>query len=429
MKWKKRQIIGLTLSVLIILFYFLTNTISLPERLSLIEGKEQKISIKVPFTFEILCENGNNLLINGEKVQDFVKINLRNPVTIQSAKLGSYNLEWRLFGVIPVKKTRVEVIPQIEVVPGGHSIGVKLKPNGVIVVGTGPISDEKGKTYIPAKEAGIEMGDTILKANGIYVYTAEDLSTIINNDDDKIITLTIKRNGAIFDVNVKAMKNRAGIYQLGLWVRDITAGVGTLTFYHPATRIYAALGHIISDSDTGKIIEIGNGEIIRAKITSILPAKKNIPGEKRGVFVKEEEVIGNILENNNFGIFGQIYEPLENPYYGQIPVAPSSYVHPGKAEILTVVEGERIERYEVEILRVYRQEAPSPKSMVIKITDPRLLSRTGGIVQGMSGSPIIQDGFLVGAITHVFVNDPTKGYGVFAEWMLKEIVKINENIP
>lgn len=425
MNWKKRQITGIVLALLILFSSYVTNFLYLPEKLSLIEGVEQKINIKVPFTFELLCDKDSNLVINGEKVKDLVKINLKNPITIQPAKLGTYDLEWRLFGVIPVKKTKLEVIPQIEVVPGGHSIGVKLRPNGVIVVGTGAVSDESGKSHLPAKEAGIELGDTIIKANGIYVYSAEDLSTIINDDEDKIITLTIKRNDNIFDVNIKAIKNRLGNFQLGLWVRDITAGVGTLTFYEPETKVYAALGHIISDSDTGKIIEIGNGEIIRAKITSILPAKKNIPGEKRGVFVKEDEVIGNILLNNNFGIFGQIYKPLENPYYNLIPIAPSSFVHPGRAEILTVVEGEKIERYEIEILKVSKQNNPSPKSMVIKVVDPKLLRKTGGIIQGMSGSPIIQDGFLIGAVTHVFVNDPTKGYAVFAEWMLKEIDKVN----
>ncbi|MGI6425594.1 MAG: SpoIVB peptidase [Tepidanaerobacteraceae bacterium] len=228
-------------------------------------------------------------------------------------------------------------------------------------------------------------------------------------------------------IEINPVKSSTGIYQIGLWVRDIAAGVGTLTFYDPNTGLYGALGHIISDADTGKIIEVGNGEIIRARVASISPGRRNQPGEKRGVFINEEQIIGNIISNTPYGIFGKSYYPFENPLYSTLPVATINQVQEGKATILTVVEGEKIEEYDIEIQKITQQSYPNGKGMIIKIVDQELIKRTGGIVQGMSGSPIIQNGYIVGAVTHVFVNDPTKGYGIFLEWMLQEINKISSN--
>ncbi|WP_246110780.1 SpoIVB peptidase [Thermosediminibacter litoriperuensis] len=424
---KNRKLIGIFLAIFITLIALSPQFSGLnrfPDRIRVIEGKEQTLNLRIPFNFQLYTKDSGFLTINGTALKDKMNVNLKNPLSIRSSRLGTYDLEFRLFGIIPVKKMKLEVLPEMKVVPGGHSIGVKLRPDGVIVVGIASVIDEKGKTCYPAKEAGIQVGDTISMVNGYKIYTAEELSRIVNRDDDKTVTLTIKRNGKTFQTQLYAVKSKDGIYQIGLWVRDIAAGVGTLTFYDPESGYYGALGHIISDSDTGRIVEVGQGEIIRASITSIAPARKNVPGEKRGVFVEEERVIGNILSNTEFGIFGRIYQPVENPYYSEIPVALASFAREGKAQIMTVIDGERIEKFDIEIQKIIRQNFPSTKGMIIKITDPRLIEKAGGIVQGMSGSPIIQDGHLVGAVTHVFVNDPTRGYGVFAEWMLEEISKL-----
>jgi len=424
---RKNKVLGIFLAVTIVIICIILdfyNFFDFPREVRLVEGKQLKIELGLPFTFELFCPE-DSLTINGLSIKDKLNVNLREPMVLQSSKLGTYDLEFRWLGVIPVKKMRVFVMPETRVVPGGHSVGVKLRPNGVIIVGFAPVTDEEGNKRYPAQEAGLEIGDTIYMVNHQQIDDAEELSRIINNDTDKIITLSIRRDGSIFETNLQAVKSSSGTFQIGLWVRDIAAGVGTMSFYDPNTGYYGALGHMISDADTGKYIEVGEGEIIRARVTSITPGRKSQPGEKRGVFVHENNIIGNIAANTRFGIYGKIYRPIKNPYYSTLPVATVSQVQEGPAEILTVIEDEKIEAYEIEIQKIFRQSYPSSKGMIIKITDPELLRKTGGIIQGMSGSPIIQNGYLVGAVTHVFVNDPTRGYAIFAEWMMEEILKLN----
>lgn len=424
---REKKVLGIFLAVMLVVAALILDNYSFfdfPQEVRLVEGKQLEINLDLPMTFELFCPE-ESLTINGLSIKDKLSINLKEPLVLQSSKLGTYDLEFRWLGVIPVKKVRVCVMPETRVVPGGHSVGVKLRPNGVIVVGFAPVADEEGNRIYPAQEAGVEIGDTIFMVNHQKIYDAEELSRIVNNDSDKTVTVSIKRDGNIFETTLKAVKSDSGIFQIGLWVRDIAAGVGTMSFYDPATGYYGALGHIISDADTGKYIEVGEGEIIRARVTSILPGRKNRPGEKRGVFVQENYVLGNIEANTNFGIYGKIYKPIENPYYSTLPVATVSQVQEGKAKMLTVIEGEKIKAYDIEIQKIIKQSYPSSKGMIIKITDPELIAKTSGIIQGMSGSPIIQNGYLVGAVTHVFVNDPIRGYGIFAEWMMEEVLKLN----
>ena len=342
--------------------------------------------------------------------------------------MGTYNFECKWLNIIPIKKVTVHVLPETKVIPGGHSLGVKLRPDGVIVVGFAEILDEKGSKASPAKDIGMEIGDTICMVNQHKISGTEDLSRYLDSHGENPLVISIKRNGTLMHFKAKSVKTNHGQYQLGLWVKDVAAGVGTLSFYDPQTGFYGALGHIVSDADTGRAIEVGQGEIIRSRITSILPGKRNKPGEKRGVFVNEDRVIGNILANTPLGIFGQSIEPFENPKYEQLFVATVNQVREGSASILTVLNGESIQEFNIEIQRILkRATSDDGKGMIIKITDDELISKTGGIVQGMSGSPILQNGYLVGVVTHVFVNDPTKGYGVFAEWMFDEIKKIRSN--
>jgi len=210
-------------------------------------------------------------------------------------------------------------------------------------------------------------------------------------------------------------------WRIGLYIRDSAAGVGTLTFYAPDQGVYGALGHVITDMDTGTPIIVGNGEILQSSVTSINKSQNGDPGEKRAHFIKERKVLGNIERNTPFGIFGKMNEmPTHSFNEEALPVAFAEDVKEGPAQILTVLNGQKVERFNIEVVHVTKQAAPATKGMVIKITDERLLSKTGGIVQGMSGSPIIQDGKLIGAVTHVFVNDPSSGYGCFIEWMLQD---------
>jgi len=393
----------------------------LPDEIKIIEGKEQKLELEVPMTLQLFCKAP--FFVNGNYIKDKFTISLKEPLILKSSTQGTYDLEFRLLGFIPVKRLKVHVLPETRVIPGGHSLGVKLRPNGVIVVGLASVIDENGHRHQPAQDAGIQVGDTIVMVNNQKINQAEDLSRII--DKQKTVNLVVKRNGEMFNATLNPVKNNLGFYQIGLWVRDIAAGVGTLTFYDPKSNFYGALGHIISDADTGKIIEVGEGEIIRAKVSSISPGKKNQPGEKKGVFVNEDKIIGTIVANTPFGIFGEAYHPFENPFYDTLPVATINQVQEGKAKILTVIEGEKIQEFDIEIQKIIKQSYPNDKGMIIKITDQELIAKTGGIIQGMSGSPIIQNDYIVGAVTHVFVNDPTKGYGIFIEWMLNEINSVN----
>lgn len=234
--------------------------------------------------------------------------------------------------------------------------------------------------------------------------------------------MSIKRNGQIVDKQLKpAFDVEDQAWRLGLYIRDSAAGVGTLTFYAPEQGVYGALGHVITDMDTQTAIEVEDGQVLQSSVTSINKSQHGEPGEKRAHFLKEGKILGNVVRNTPFGIFGKMKNVPTHGYDSKpLPVAFAEEVKEGPAEILTVIGGQKVEKFKIDIVHVTKQSSPATKGMVIKITDKRLIENTGGIVQGMSGSPIIQNGKLVGAVTHVFVNDPTSGYGCFIEWMLQD---------
>lgn len=328
-------------------------------------------------------------------------------------------------GDMPIKKIDVTVLPKVKVVPGGQSIGVKLNTDGVLVVGHHLVNSEEGEKS-PGELAGIKVGDTITKINGNKVESMNEVVKFVEEAGKKgePLTLEIKRDNETFTKEIIPLKNKGdATYRLGLYIRDSAAGVGTLTFYDPETKIYGALGHVISDVDTKKPIAVHNGHIIRSSVTSIEKGSSGEPGEKLARFSEHRNILGTISKNSSFGIFGKLTteEKLTNNIIDEpIPIALASQVKEGPAKILTVVEGEEVDEFDIEIVSNVPQKFPATKGLVIKITDPKLLKATGGIIQGMSGSPIIQDGKLVGAVTHVFVNDPTSGYGCHIEWMLEE---------
>jgi len=432
-KNKRRKITGILLSILIVVFcntsYF-KSIVYFPEEIKIIQGETRNLNLFFPFTLSVRSDSSNTLKINGLEIStEKISLNLSTPLVLQSDDIGKINLQFSILGIVPFKKVVVNVLPKTVAMPGGHSIGVKLKSKGVIVVGFAPVIGKRGLRSNPAEKAGIQLGDTLLEINNIEIMNPEHLNELINNSKGKPLVVTIKRNNKIFKTIIKPnYDTREKSYQIGLWIRDIAAGVGTLSFYFPKKNSYGALGHIITDLDTGKPIEIKEGEIIKAQIAAIEKGARNKPGEKKGVFVQEEKILGNIIRNTEYGIYGKLKTPLRNPYYKKaIPVALISEVKEGPAEILTVLKGDTIQKYDVIIEKVYKQKNPKPKGLIIRITDKRLLKETGGIVQGMSGSPIIQNNKLVGAITHVFVNDPTRGYGVFMEWMIKIAQQIEDN--
>lgn len=327
-----------------------------------------------------------------------------------------------LLGILPLKTISVKAISnKISLYPGGQPIGVKLSTKGTLVVALSDIETENGKTSSPGAAAGIQIGDSILKINNINITSSEQVSEIVNSCEGKELNITIDRKGEELTKKVKPVKNTNDTkYKIGLWIRDSTAGVGTLTFYDENSNKFAALGHPITDSDTGTILNINTGQIISSSIVSVRKGAKGNPGELKGIFIDEEVALGDITKNTNCGIFGNTNKSLINKNSKPLDIALRDEIKLGPAQILTTIDGEEPKLYNIEIEKLLKQETPSPKSMIIKITDPVLLEKTGGIVQGMSGSPIIQNNKIIGAVTHVLINKPDTGYGVYIEWMLKD---------
>lgn len=397
------------------------------ENIRLLEGQSHAVNLRLPFLY-VRGDRDDVILFNGGRLTgDSVRAGI--PINLEALNLGQVKLEFLLFGRIPLRQITVNVLPEVSLVPGGHSIGIKLHSRGVAVVGY-YFFDAGGRSISPAREAGVEIGDTILAINGKQVEDVPQAARLLEQSGSGPVSLLINRAGEELTVTFNPLYSATdGAYRIGLYIRDSAAGVGTLSFYDPPSQRYGALGHIILDSDTNQPINLSEGTIVKARIIDIKAAQRGQPGEKTGIFLESNSFTGNIEKNTAFGIFGRIehFTPGQSPYTGPIPMALASQVEIGPAEILTVVEGEQVNSYAVEIEKIAYQNRPSDKSMIIRVVDEELLRLTGGIIQGMSGSPIIQNGRLAGAITHVFVNDPTRGYGIFMEWMYQEAEILTNN--
>ncbi len=341
-------------------------------------------------------------------------------VPVTPTRTGRTQVQLRLFNTIPVRNYIVDVVPQFRVIPGGQSVGILVAASGVRVMGMYAVVGLDGGRYMPARDAGMAAGDVILKVGGIEVDDPYSLELAVNDRAvDGRVTVEVKRGGRTLSLDVEVALTEKG-HKLGVYAKDNAAGVGTLTFWDPATGRYGALGHMVSDSATGREVPIVDGRLVNATVTSIDSSTAGQPGEKIGSFRGSDDTMGNVDTNCPVGIYGTLAEPLANSLYPSgVAVAMSSAVKEGRAKMLTVVNGSAIEEFDVEIIKVAKPARAGGKSMVIRVVDEGLLARTGGIVQGMSGSPIIQDGMLVGAVTHVFVSDPARGYAVFAEQMLE----------
>ncbi len=335
----------------------------------------------------------------------------------------NYRVDLSVEGKIPLKKVDVQVVSPKYLVAGGHSIGVLLQTNGITVVGHSPVILENGDGIYPARDAGIAIGDFIITINGQNVSTNKQVAQIISTagENNKELIIEFIRDGVKGEVKIRPLYcYDSKSFRAGLYVRDNTAGIGTLTYYDPETKNYGALGHKIADLEGAAPEGEPLGSILRADIQGIKLGRKGVPGEKIGVFVGNSWR-GEIYKNTNLGIFGKLEYPISNPFYPRLlPVALINQVKTGPAQICTVIKGEECQLYKINILKILPNYRSSGKGMIIEITDENLLSQTGGIVQGMSGSPIIQNNRLVGAITHVFINEPTKGYACFIQWMLDE---------
>lgn len=413
-KWRRAT--GLLLVVLILSICAtpeFRTFVALPDHLRLPQGQAHELSLGLPFSTAVPTA-GQGLAVGGGGA----------PLQLAAEQPGRYTLDVKLFGLIPIRRMTVDVVPEIRVVPGGHSIGVRLQSHGVLVVGFAAIQDEEGRVHHPGRAAGLQVGDTIIAIDGRPVRGEEHAVHLFQEAGrrGRPVTLTVRRGEERLERTVQPVQEKeSGRWRVGLYIRDGASGVGTLTFYHPPTRKFGALGHVIAEGENRRPFDFAHGQITAADVVKIQKGKRAAPGEKITSHPEAGGRLGVIEKNTPFGIFGRLNAPLKNPLYEEpLPVAMASQVKEGPAQILTVVDGQKIERFDVEIVRLIRQPTAEGKNMIVQITDPRLLEATGGIVQGMSGSPIIQDGRVVGAVTHVFVNDPTRGYGVLIEWMLQE---------
>lgn len=408
-----RKIIGGILLVSLIAIGFskpIQKYLEIPTSITLFEG--QQIQLAKAEMVTATMSTDSSIALNQDN----------HSVSLKANNRGENEMFLELAG-FPIKKVDVNVLKDFKVIPGGQSIGVKLNTVGVLVVGHHQINTVNGKSS-PGEIAGIKVGDIITKINGKKIEKMSDVAPFVQEagKSGKPLTIVVNRENNHFSTELTPLKEKGeGSFKLGLYIRDSAAGIGTMTFYHPETRKYGALGHVISDMDTKKPIVVDDGQIVRSTVTSIEKGSNGNPGEKLARFSEDKEVIGNIVRNSPFGIFGELNQDIRNGILDKpMPIALSHQVKEGPAKILTVVDNDEVNLFDIEIVSTIPQKFPATKGMVIKVTDPKLLAKTGGIVQGMSGSPIIQNDKVIGAVTHVFVNDPTSGYGVHIEWMLNE---------
>ncbi len=420
MKGKTRSFLyGILILLSSLLTYQAHGIMLIPEKHSVAVGEPLKINF--PASIEKTLKTQ---ILDKDSILFFTDNYDQNSQVALFQETGQVHVKLSLFGIIPVKDMLVSIVPQVKVIPGGQSIGVLLHSQGVIVVGCSGVLDESGNVVRPAGDAGVMEGDIILKIDGEAIRSDIQVRDLVARAGslDQSLTIEIKRGSEIFTALVKPVYCKDSLrYRVGLMVKDTAAGVGTLTFYEPQTLVYGALGHLITDMSTNRPVELSDGKIIDANVQGIHRGRRGQPGEKIGVFLGDKRINGTITNNTKVGIFGYLQKPIDNPIFSKpLPVAMIDQIKEGPAEILTVLKDDKVERFQIEIIKINPLARQDGKGIVIRITDPRLLEVTGGIVQGMSGSPIIQDNKLVGAVTHVFVNDPTRGYGVPLEWMAEE---------
>lgn len=405
---KKNYMYIIFITVLLVILAYATNITSIPDNLILFENEELNLEpilgVKIEETVlvgaDVSVQKASNLQLQTSTGTTTEKLQINN------SQEKKYNLS--LFG-INLKTIRANVIPNTKVIPLGNLVGLKLYTKGVLVVGMSEIQGEDNKVYKPYEEAGIEQGDEIIKINDEEVNTTEELISCVSKCKGKDIDVTYVKDGNVIQTTMTPVKTSKNTYKIGLWVRDAAAGVGTLTFYEPSTNSFAALGHGIQDVDTGELVDISTGEFVTTDIINVKKGEENSPGKIEGT-IDDSKKIGNIYSNTDYGVYGFTTDKSELNIENmkEVEVASRNEITLGKASIICTLENGLRKEYEVEIEKIYINNNENNKSMVVKVTDEKLLEKTGGIIQGMSGSPILQNGKLIGALTHVLVSDPTK---------------------
>lgn len=405
---------------------YISMWLQMPSTIMVKAGVDQKLDFNLPASGKFYRDNSSSGEVNGTTGLsqslatvdgNSIPVNLSNPVTVKANQVDTYKLSLKLFGVLPFKEVHVEVIEDRKLKPIGVPIGIYVKTKGVLVVGVGDFEGENGQKEYPAKYV-FKPGDYILEMNDEVITGKKQLIDRISHSEGQESVFKICRDGQELMIKAKPMPNQNGEYKMGIWVRDNAQGVGTMT-YVDENGCFGALGHGINDVDTGNLMDIAEGTLYNTEIISIKKGKNGDPGELTGfIEYDDRNIFGAITGNSPKGVFG-VCDPkiMEEANTDYLPIALKQDIHLGEATVICSL-GERVESYAAEIVDIHLENDNINRGIVIEITDPVLLEKTGGIVQGMSGSPIIQDGKIIGAVTHVLVNDPTRGYGIFIESML-----------
>ena len=391
---RARRITGWLLATVLLMVHFSPQAAllrSLPDTLSIAIGQELNLSASFPLKIDL---QGTSLPADANTGQTLAQVDPEAATATVS-----------LFGLLPLRQVPINIRDDLTLYPGGQAVGVALHTKGVLVVGTSDLSSFSS----PARLAGIKPGDLITQIAGQPVDSTDSLTQQVEACGGQPLPITVQRGDNTLSLTLTPQKDEpSGHYRMGAWVRDSTAGVGTLSFYgevEPGQGLrYGALGHAITDADTQQVLTIGHGEIMSADVVDVRKGAIGNPGELKGSFLGQQRIIGGIRINNRFGIYGDMQQAPVHPLYPDgLPIGRKDAVHTGPATILCTVDGSTMQEYDVEIVEVARQSQPAQRSMVVRVVDQELLAKTGGIVQGMSGSPIIQDGRLIGAVTHVCV--------------------------
>ncbi len=390
--------ITITFFILIVVYCYVANITLIPEHIILLENEPYKI-------------------------KKLIGVDTIETITTSNDNENTVNMEVTLFGN-KVKNVTIDTLENVEVVPIGKIIGMKLYTNGVLIVGMSQIENADKQYVSPFVNCDIQEGDTIIKVNDKEIDNIGNLQEVVNDCNGENVLLTLIRNGSIVTSNITPVQTEDDEYKLGLWVKDAATGVGTMTYYEKNTGSFAALGHGIMDSDTEQLIDIESGEIVTSQVMSITKADINSPGEIRGT-IMNQKTIGEVEKNTQFGIYGKLdnLTTLNIDTNKSMPVALRSEIKVGDATLLCSLDGKTTQEYKIKIEKIFTNNNYDNKSMLIRVVDDALIQNTGGIIRGLSGSPIVQNGKFVGAVTNVLVSNPEIGYAIFGDMMIKEMRK------
>lgn len=377
------------------------------------------------FPYDLFSKFQNEMYVTQSELSQMLTSNWLISSNVSSVKaddgdFDKYIVNYKLFNLFNIKKLKVNIIEPDRYFAGGETLGFSLQSKGIILIGGNYILSKNGIER-PFEKSGLKTGDIITKMNDIEINNVEDIAKILENFKGGSVRLSVTRNNETFEVEITpALDSLTNTYKLGLWVKEDAVGIGTISFVNATTKRFGSLGHSINDSETNQCIDVSGGNIYESKILGIKKGRSGKAGELMGTFSREK-VLGSVDKNCEYGVYGFLddIEPvIKNKT--SVDIGGRLSAKPGKAQILSALDDDEIKAYDIEIIKTNFQQSCNEKSMVIRVTDKELISKTGGIVQGMSGSPIIQDGKLIGAVTHVFVNDATKGFGIYIDWMLEQ---------